>query len=78
MSKDNKEVAKRIADEAFEIRRELQYQAMLDWDAGLMTGTEAIEKITNEERVIYIREKFQFYRDQVALMKKRRANSRKK
>ena len=78
MSKDNKEVAKRIADEAFEIRRELQYQCMLNWDAGLLTGTEAIESIVNEEKIIYVKEKFQYYRDQIALFKQRRTDTRKK
>lgn len=72
MSKNNKEVAKRIVDEAHDIRRELQYQYMLDWDSGYQTGLQAIEKIIAEEHVIYVREKFPYYREQIELMKKRR------
>lgn len=50
----NKELAKRLVDINVEDRRQLQYCAMKKWDAGFVTGIEAIEEILMYERIIHI------------------------
>lgn len=73
MSKDeNKEVAKRIADEAFDIRRELQFNEMLEWKEGNLTGMEAIDRILDHEKVIIVPEKVGHYKKQIQLLREKK------
>jgi len=69
--KFNKDVAKRIAEEAFDIRRELQFNEMMEWRAGEQTGMEALEKILDHEKVIIVQQKFDHYRKQIALLQQK-------
>lgn len=79
MSKNlNTEVAKRIAEEAFDIRRELQFNQMMNWKDGIITGMEAIEDIVQLEKLIIVKEKFSYYRDQIKLLQQRRKNEKGK
>lgn len=50
----NKELAKKLVEINFEDRRQLQYCAMKKWDAGLITGMEAIDEILELDRIIRI------------------------
>ena len=50
----NKELAKKLVDINHEDRRTLQYMTMKEWDLGYLTGTEAIERILDLERIIHV------------------------
>jgi hypothetical protein len=50
----NKELAKKLVDINLEDRRQLQYCALKQWDAGYLTGIEAIEEILALEKFIRI------------------------
>ena len=50
----NKELAKKLVSINLEDRRQLQYMTLKEWDAGYLTGVEAIEKITSLEKIIDI------------------------
>lgn len=79
MSKNlNKDVAKRIAEEAFDVRRELQFNQMMNWKDGIITGMEAIEEIVELEKLIIVKEKFSYYREQIKLLQQRRKNNKGK
>jgi len=51
---DKKEKAEKILDKAVTKRREQQYQFMLNWKNGEMTGLECIEKIEALSNIIEI------------------------
>jgi len=50
----NKELAKRLVAINHEDRRQMQYMFIKEWDVGLITGVEAIEKILDTEKIIHI------------------------
>lgn len=50
----NRELAKKLVDINFEDRRQLQYMSMKKWDAGRITGVEAIDEILAYEKLITI------------------------
>ena len=50
----NKELAKKLVAINHEDRRQMQYMTMKEWDAGLITGMEAIDSIVNLEKIINI------------------------
>ena len=48
----NKKLAKKLVEINLEDRRQLQYCAMKKWDAGILTGMEAIDEILLYEKII--------------------------
>ena len=50
----NKELAKKLVDINLEERRQLQYCSLKKWDAGYLTGLEAVEEILMYEKIINI------------------------
>ena len=50
----NRELAKKLVEINFEDRRQLQYLSMKKWDAGYLTGVEAIDEILSFEKLITI------------------------
>ena len=50
----NKELAKKLVSINLEDRRQIQYMTLKEWDAGYLTGLEAIEKIVSLEKIIHI------------------------
>jgi len=51
---ENNKLAKKLVEINFEDRRDMQYLAIKKWNAGIVTGTEAIEEILDLEKIIYI------------------------
>lgn len=52
--KNKKALAKKLVEINLEDRRQIQYMYMKEWDLGVLTGSEAIQKIVDAERVIFI------------------------
>ena len=52
MSNKNK-LAKTIVENTIEQRRELQYKELKKWDAGQITGLEAIENILEIDKIVF-------------------------
>jgi len=47
-------LAKKLVAINHEDRRQMQYMTMKEWDAGLITGVEAIEAIVDLEKIINV------------------------
>ena len=54
MDDTSKKITTAVSNRALDIRRKMQYEALLQWDRGYYSARECIEKIIELEKLIYI------------------------
>ena len=54
MPADKTALKAKVLDSAIEVRRKMQYEALLQWDRGSVSPRQCIEKILELEKIIYI------------------------